>query len=212
MLDRYRAHPVRYFSIVASTLGLLVLAGGTYIYLDADKRSSERALAMLQFCHITMRNLEEQEALKEQRRNLESIQATAGNIRTLVDKLPPEEKRKAKEIVDRLSLALGQEAKLVGSYVERADESERLLKEHAKLVEHGLSDLQTSLVNISGIETKLETKLDAKLDACAIKQDRALETLAQLRDRPMPACPACPACVCAAVQSPSKTSSTARAR
>src|SRR5262249_39614621 len=69
-LDRYRAHPVRYFSIVAGTLTLLLVAAGLYIYLDADKRASERALGTLQFCHLALRTAEEQGVLDEQRHNL----------------------------------------------------------------------------------------------------------------------------------------------
>ena len=67
-----------------------MLAAGLYIYLDADKRASERALGMLQFCHLALRTNEEQGVLDEQRRNLAAIESTAGDIRTLVDKLPPE--------------------------------------------------------------------------------------------------------------------------
>src|SRR5262249_52887743 len=76
-LDRYRAHPLRYFAIVSTTLLLLGVAGGFYVYLDADKRASERALGLLQFCHLALRNDEAQSILAEQRRNLASIESTA---------------------------------------------------------------------------------------------------------------------------------------
>ena len=51
-------------------LGLLAMAAGLYIYLDVDKRASERALGMLQFCHLALRTAEEQGVLAEQRKNL----------------------------------------------------------------------------------------------------------------------------------------------
>src|SRR5262245_40075848 len=87
-LERQRANPLGWFAIVGGTLTLLALAAGFYIYLDADKRASERALGMLQFCHLALKTNEEQGVLDEQRRNLAAIQSTAGDIRTLVDKLP----------------------------------------------------------------------------------------------------------------------------
>src|SRR4051794_20516548 len=71
MLDRYRAHPVRYFAIVIATLGLLGCAAGFYVYLDSDKRASERALGQLQFCHLALRESDAKRVLDEQRQNLQ---------------------------------------------------------------------------------------------------------------------------------------------
>jgi phage terminase Nu1 subunit (DNA packaging protein) len=64
-------------------------------------------------------------------------QSTAGEIRALVDKLPPEEKRKAKEVVAQLTDALGEQGKLVTESVQRADESTRLIREYAQTVRRG---------------------------------------------------------------------------
>src|SRR5947207_2649794 len=93
----------RRFTLLLGLLGGLVVAAGCFIHLDGDKRVSERAIGMLQFCHLALNNAQSQRVLIEQRRNLVSIQATAGQIRTLVDKLPPAEKRKAREIVGEMN-------------------------------------------------------------------------------------------------------------
>ena len=95
VVDRYRSHPIRYFALLCGSIGLLVAAGSLYIYCDADKRSSERALAALQFCHLAQRSADEKRALDDQRQNLSSIHETAGAIRQLIDKLPPAEQAKA---------------------------------------------------------------------------------------------------------------------
>jgi hypothetical protein len=112
-LERHRQSPMRFGAIVGSTLGLLAMAAGLYIYLDVDKRASERALGMLQFCSRELKNDDERQALDEQRRNLASIQSTAGDIRALVDKLPPEEQRKGQMIVDQMNHALERQGKIV---------------------------------------------------------------------------------------------------
>src|SRR5207237_151760 len=81
-------------AMVAGSVGVLIGAGVFYIYLDADKRASERALATLQFCHLSLRTADEKRALDEQRSNLSSIHDTAGEIRGLIAKLPPDERAK----------------------------------------------------------------------------------------------------------------------
>ena len=115
-MERYRRHPIRYFLLLGSVLAVLVVAGVAYVSLDADKRSSERALASLQFCHLALRSADEQYVLAEQRRNLATIQSTEGDIRVLVDKLPPAEQQKAREIVDQLSASLGQQRSMVAHF------------------------------------------------------------------------------------------------
>jgi hypothetical protein len=152
-LERYRAHPIRYFTIVVGTLSLLAIAGSFYVYLDADKRASERALGLLQFCHLALRNGESQTILAEQRRNLQAIESTAGNIQTLVDKLPPAEQRKAKEIVTRINAALAQQGKLVGDYAARADESTRAVRAETESLEKGLSTLGAQVVALKSLPT-----------------------------------------------------------
>lgn len=154
-LDRYRSHPLRYFSIVALTLLLLGIAGGCYVYLDADKRASERALGLLQFCHIALRNNEAEGILAEQRRNLEQIESTAGNIRALVGKLPPEERAKAREIVAHINDALAQQGKLVSDYVTRTDESTKAVHEETQLLEKGLTSLETQVTTLKSLPAAL---------------------------------------------------------
>jgi hypothetical protein len=168
-LDRQRQSPMRFGAIVGVTLGLLALAGGMYIYLDVDKRASERALGMLQFCHLALKTNEEQGVLAEQRKNLNAIQSTAGDIRALVDKLPPEEKQKAKEIVAQLNVALEKQGRIVGDYLSKSDEQQKALKEHTAAVEKGLSSLSTDLGALKSLPATLKDigegmrKLDGKV-------------------------------------------------
>jgi hypothetical protein len=154
-LERYKSHPLRYFSIVALTLLLLGIAGGFYVYLDADKRASERALGLLQFCHIALRNTEAQGILAEQRHNLEQIESTAGNIRALVGKLPPEEQRKAREIMAHINDALAQQGKLVSDYVTHTDESTKAVHEETQLLEKGLTSLETQVTTLKSLPAAL---------------------------------------------------------
>jgi hypothetical protein len=156
-LERHRQSPPRFFAIIGSTLGLLLMAAGFYIYLDVDKRASERALGMLQFCHLALKTSEEQGVLDEQRRNLTSIQATAGDIRALVDKLPPEEKQKAREIVTQMNTALEKQGKMMGDYLAaRSDEQQKALREHTAAVEKGLSSLSTDLGALKSLPATLK--------------------------------------------------------
>jgi hypothetical protein len=154
-MDRYRSHPLRYFAIVASTLLLLGISGGFYVYLDADKRASERALGLLQFCHIALRNNEAEGILAEQRHNLEQIESTAGNIRTLVGKLPPEEQKKAREIVTHINDALAEQGKLVSDYVTHTDESTKAVHEETQLLSKGLSSLETQVTTLKSVPAAL---------------------------------------------------------
>jgi hypothetical protein len=206
MLDRYRAHPVRYFSIVSVTLGLLVLSGAAYIYLDADKRASERALGMLEFCHLALRTADEQRVLGEQKHNLEAIQSTASDIRTMVDKLPPEEQNKARAIVDQMNAALAHQGALVGDYAARSEESSRFVKEHALSVEKGLSELGAELSSLKSVPAGVRDLTDgllrvqggvgtldgrlAKLEARFETEETVLAAIrvAAERERPCPAC------------------------
>ncbi len=203
-LDRYRSQPVRYFTIVTGTLALLVMAGGFYVYLDADKRASERALGLLQFCHLALKDREQQHLLDEQRKNLEALQSTAGNIRTLVDGLPPEEQRKAQEIVAHMNDALSHQGKLVSAYAERTDEQTKAIHEHTAVLEKGLTALETDVVSLktmpgalrdlSGQVQKLDGRIGgvdgnlASSDARLLSVETAVKALAA---RPEPKCPAC---------------------
>jgi hypothetical protein len=154
-LERYRAHPLRYFALVVGTMALLGVAGGCYVYLDADKRASERALGLLQFCHLALRNGESQSILAEQRRNLQAIESTAGNIQTLVDKLPPAEQRKAKEIVAQINQALAQQGKLVSDYAARTDESAKAVRVETENLQKGLTSLGAQVLGLKALPASL---------------------------------------------------------
>jgi chromosome segregation ATPase len=174
-------------------LALIVLAGGAYIYLDIDKRASERALGQLQFCHLALRSEEEQGVLDEQRHNLEAIQSTAGDIRTLVGKLPPEEQRKAQSIVQQMNTALAKQGRIVGDYAARTDERQRDLSAHTLAMEKGIAsvegdlaelrllptnvkDLETAAHRIDETTTSFEARF-AELRARMAGLDEKLETL-----------------------------------
>jgi hypothetical protein len=130
---------------------LVAVGGGFYIYLDIDKRASERALGMLQFCHLALKTQEEQVVLGEQRKNLEAIQSTAGDIRTLVGKLPPDEQRKAQLIVSEMNDALAKQGKIVGDYAERAGEAQKDLSEHTAAMEKGLASVEGDLAGLRSL-------------------------------------------------------------
>lgn len=184
-LDRHRQSPMRFGAIVGGTLGLLVLAAGLYIYLDVDKRASERALGMLQFCHLALRTTEEQGVLAEQRKNLNAIQSTAGDIRALVDKLPPEEKQKAQEIVAQMNAALAKQGKIVGDYLSRSDEQQKALKEHTAAVEKGLSSLSSDLGALKSLPATLRDIGDGvkRVDGKVALEDASVKALqSQLAD------------------------------
>lgn len=95
-IERYRAHPIRYFLLVGILLGLLITAAIVYVSLDADKRASERALANLQFCHLALQSAADHDRLK-------TIQSTEREIRALVAKLPAADQRRARDIADQLA-------------------------------------------------------------------------------------------------------------
>jgi hypothetical protein len=203
-LDRYRSQPVRYFAIVSGTLALLVMAGACYVYLDADKRASERALGLLQFCHLALKDREQQHLLDEQRKNLEALQSTAGSIRTLVDGLPPEEQRKAQEIVAQMNNALSHQGRLVSAYAERTDEQTKAVREHTAVLEKGLTALGTDVLalktmpgalhDLSGQVQKLDGRLgtvDAKLTSSDTRLQSLESAVKSLAARPDPKCPAC---------------------
>ncbi len=209
-MERYRAHPVRYFLLLASILGVLIIAGVAYVWMDADKRGSERSLASLQFCHLALRSADERRVLAEQRDNLASIQSTEGDIRALVDKLPPAEQQKAREIVDQLSTSLGQQRTMVARFAQHADDTARVVAEHQAEVERGLSKLSSDFGDLKSMPAavgKLDSELHdvgvrtetlaGDLEACNARLDtlgkgiagvsKQLETLVS---RPIPECPA----------------------
>ncbi len=204
-MERYSAHPVRYFSILGGMLAILLAAGTAYIQLDADKRTSERALTTLQFCHLALRTADEQRVLTQQRDNLAAIQSTAGDIRVLVDKLPPAEQQKAHEIVNSLTASLGQQRALVTRYAAQADESTRAVQERQADVERGLSKLDGDVGTLKAVPDQLGRIDGALHDVGARSDDLAgkvdsngdhLETIERivtdLAARPAPVCNCAP--------------------
>lgn len=156
LLLRQRERPALFGTIVGGSFALIVFAGSLYIYLDIDKRANERALGMLQFCHLALRTQQEQGVLDEQRRNLQAIESTAGDIRNLVGKLPPEEQRKAQLIVDEMNGALDKQARIVGEYIERTDEAQKDLSNHTLAMEKGLASVQDELTQLRALPANLK--------------------------------------------------------
>jgi hypothetical protein len=208
LVERYRAHPVRYFSLVGGTIGLLVMAGAFYIYLDADKRASERALAALQFCHLALRTGDEKRALDEQRRNLASIHQTADEIRALIDELPPAEQAKAQEIVGHMDDAVKHEGRLLDDHLRRSDDSVQAIRAGTQSIARDLTGLEGRVAGLEDLPAGVRAVGDAvhKLEARATAGDQALvdvggkvaalqKSVDALAARPAPSCPAC---VCAA--------------
>ncbi|HEY4393991.1 MAG TPA: hypothetical protein VGP64_08015 [Polyangia bacterium] len=218
LVDRYRSHPVRYFALLVGSVGMLIAAGGLYIYCDADKRSSERALGALQFCHLALRTADEKGALDDQRQNLSSIHETAGAIRQLIDKLPPAEQAKASEIINHMDDAVGRERRAIAGRLQRSEENAVELSNRTESIERGLAGLATDVGVLKGVPGDLHAltdavgrvdaraaaandKLAATDDKLAAASDRlaaanaALVTLQRtvnaVAERPAPVCPAC---------------------
>ena len=233
VVDRYRSHPVRYFALLAGSVGMLIAAGTFYIYCDADKRSSERALGALQFCHLALRTSDEKLALDDQRQNLSSIHETAGAIRQLIDKLPPDEQAKASEIINHMDDAVGRERRAISSRLQRSEETTLALSTEAQSIAHGLSGLETEVGSLKGLPADLRalagalgevngrvTTADAKLAAANDKlteTNAALATLvSSVRELAARPAPVCPSCVCserapAAVAKPAPAAAPASA-
>jgi hypothetical protein len=204
LVDRYRAHRAGYLAMLGGSVGLLVAAGTFYIYLDADKRASERALAALQFCHLALRTADEKSALDEQRRNLSSIHDTAGEIRQLIAKLPPAEQAKAKQIIGHMDDAVGREGRLISDHLQRSEETAVAIRDRTQSIEKGVSGLQTDIDGLKPLPVAVRAleqtvaRLDERglaADKWRLAQDERLATLARgvdaLASRPPPVCPAC---------------------
>jgi hypothetical protein len=214
VIDRYRSHPVRYFTLLAGSVGALLAAGSLYIYCDADKRSSERALGALQFCHLALRSADEKHALDEQRQNLSSIHETAGAIRQLIDKLPPTEQAKAAEIIGHMDDAVGRERRVISEHLQRSEDTTAALRDRTQSIERGLTGLETdvgglkdlpedvhaistTLIKVDGRVSVANDKLfeaNTKLVATDATLSSLQRTIKELADRPALTCPAC---VCA---------------
>jgi len=204
LVDRYRAHPVRYFSLVGGTFGLLVLAGALYIYFDADKRASERALSTLQFCHLALRTGEEKRALDDQRFNLASIHETAGEIRQLINKLPPTEQAKAHQIIGHMDEAVRQEGRLLEDHLQRSEDVTLSIRDGTQSIARDLTDLEGRIAGLKELPASVRGVDEAirRLEARASAGDQAVadvanrltglaRTLDAVASRPAPSCPSC---------------------
>jgi hypothetical protein len=211
LVDRYRSHPVRYFALLVGSVMMLLAAGGLYIYCDSDKRSSERALGALQFCHLALRTADEKHALDDQTQNLSSIHETAGAIRQLIDKLPPAEQAKASEIINHMDDAVGRERRAISERLQRSEDTTVALSNRAQSIERGLGQLETDVgtlktlpADVRALGTALASadnraalagdKLSAANDKLA-EVNAALATLQRtmsaVAERPVPVCPVC---------------------
>jgi hypothetical protein len=201
LVDRYRAHRVRYVAMVAGSVSVLIGAGVLYIYLDADKRASERALATLQFCHLALRTADEKRALDEQRNNLSSIHDTAGEIRGLIAKLPPTERAKAHEIIGHMDDAVGKQGRLISEHLQRSEDAAAALSDRTQSIERGVSGLQSGLDGLKPLPVTVHAlgELVARLDGRAAATEGRLateddklqaiqRTLDTLVSRPAPSC------------------------
>lgn len=202
--ERYRAHRLRYFTLVGGSVGLLVTAGFLYIYVDADKRSSERALAALQFCHLALRTGEETSALDAQRQNLASIHQTAGEIRQLIDKLPPAEQVKAQEIIGHMDDAVGRERRIITDQLQRSEDTAEAIRNGTLSIEKSLSGLQSAVGGLkdlpAGVKALADTlhttdergsALQARVADLTTRIETVQHAVDGLASRPQPTCPAC---------------------
>ena len=188
-LERHRAHPVRYFALIAGTFVLFLAACGVYFSLDSDKRASERSLGLLQFCHLALRTADEHNVLSEQRRNLEALSATAGHIQALVGELPPDEQKKAQLVIDQVSRALDKQGKALSISLDRNDQAATDVREQTKLLERGLSRVAADVLALKNVPAalsdlkKTQQKLDAELVAVGAKLDKSARTDAVTAER-----------------------------
>ena len=211
VIDRYRSHPVRYFALLAGSVGALLAAGSLYIYCDADKRASERTLGALQFCHLALRSADEKHALDEQRQNLSSIHETAGAIRQLIDKLPPTEQAKAAEIIGHMDDAVGRERRVISEHLQRSEDTTAAIRDRTQSIERGLTGLETDVGGLKDLPSDVQaissalSKVDGRVAAAndklveanvkLVATDATLaalqRTIKEVADRPAPVCPAC---------------------
>ncbi len=178
-LERHRPHPVRYFGIVSGAMLLVVVGAGLYVYLDADKRASERALQQLQFCHLALVGAEAQEALERQRSNLEQLRSTASSIKALVDGLPPAEQKKAEALLEQLHLAADNQSRILdeeGAVAQAvAAGSEEARKDFDEL-RAGIDGLKGLPERLSGVASQVD-RLEARLRLDATSETETPTTL-----------------------------------
>lgn len=156
LLARQRRSPALFAALVGGSLGLVAIGSAFYVYLDIDKRASERALGMLQFCHLALRTESEQRVLDEQRHNLQAIESTAGDIRTLVGNLPPDQQQKARLIVSQMNAALDRQDKIVADYATHADEAQKDLSARTVAMEKGLESMEGDLAGLRSLPTSVK--------------------------------------------------------
>jgi hypothetical protein len=190
-LERHRAHPARYFAMLAGTFALLLIACGVYISLDSDKRASERSLGLLQFCNLALRTADEHNVLSEQRDNLEALSATAGRIQALVGELPPDEQQKAQLVIDQVSKALDKQEKSLSDSLDRNAQAAAQERRQTEQVESSLSGIAADMQALKGVPAALAAeradlaalskKLDARESAVDDKLDQSARAAAAER-------------------------------
>lgn len=180
-LDRHRAHPARYFAMLSGAFMLLLFACGFYGALNSDKQASERALSSLQFCHLALRTADEHNVLSQQRQNLAALSATAGQIRSLVGQLPPDEQKKAQLVINQVSQALDRQSQDLARSLDKDAAAADEARAQSAQVEQGLSSLTIGVLALRNVPASLsdvaqrEQALSDKLDGTT----RAVAALAQ---------------------------------
>ena len=123
VIDRYRSHPVRYFALLAGSVGMLIAAGSLYIYCDADKRSSERALGALQFCHLALRTADENRRSTISARTCRrSTRRPAPSASSSTSCRRPSRPRPS-EIINHMDDAVGRERRVISGRLARSEET-----------------------------------------------------------------------------------------
>ena len=169
-------------AVVVSSLGLIVAAGGTYVYLDIDKRASERELGGLQFCHLALRTrtssacstINARTSTRSSRPPETSAPSSASS---------PDEQRKARTIVAQMNDALSKQGRLVSDYASKTDEAQpdRAHRGH----EEGLASVRGISPSSGRCPTNLKD-LEARrhrIDATTTAFDSALRRADEREDR-----------------------------
>lgn len=186
-LDRHRAYPARYFSIVGGSFTLLLLACGFYGALDSDRRAAERDLGLLQFCHLALRTADEHDVLSRQKENLAELAATAGQIRALVGQLPPDEQQKAQLVIRRISEELDRQDKTLADSLERNAQASAQVRAQTERLERGISDVAAAVDALKGVPIALSSlqknqlELGEELEAVSTRLDQGAKADAEHR-------------------------------
>jgi chromosome segregation ATPase len=158
----------------------------------------------LQFCHLALRTVDENKTLDDQRQNLASIHQTAGEIRQLIDKLPPAEQAKAQEIVGHMDDAVRRQGRSIADRLQRSEDTAESIRDGTLSIERGLSGLQSELGELRELPARVHAIGDALhgVESHGVATEQTLaevsgkiaavqKSLDGLSNRPPPSCPAC---------------------